>query len=90
MPRGMHKSRTLRRVFVKTPSGKNVLHYRKRKPSRAHCGACGAILTTVPRELPAKMANIPKSKKRPERPYGGLLCTKCLRMMMKERARSEE
>jgi len=90
MPRGMFKSRTLRRVFVKTHSGKNKLHYRRRKPSRAHCAGCGAILVTVPRELPAGMRNISKSKKRPERPYGGTLCTKCLRMMMKEKARSEE
>ena len=30
MPSGKHKSRTLRRVFVKTPGKKLVVHYRKR------------------------------------------------------------
>lgn len=90
MPSGKHKSRTLRKVFVKTPGGNNKVHYRKRKPARAKCAGCGAVLASVPRELPAKMANLPKTAKRPERPFGGVLCSTCMRMMMKEKARSEE
>jgi large subunit ribosomal protein L34e len=90
MPSGKHKSRTLRKVFVKTPGGNNKIHFRKRKPARAKCAGCGTVLPAVPRELPAKMANLPKTAKRPERPFGGVLCSTCMRMMMKEKARSEE
>ena len=90
MPSGKHKSRTLRRVFVRTPGAETKIHYRKRKPSAAHCAGCGVKLPGVPWELPAKMANLPKTKKRPERPYGGMLCSTCLRMFMKDKARSEE
>jgi len=89
MPAGKHKSRTLRRVFVKTPSGINKIHYRKRKPSKAKCGACGKQLAGVPRELPSKMRNLPKTKKRPERPYGGILCSQCMRELFKNKVRSQ-
>lgn len=87
MPAGKHKSRRLRRVFVKTP-GKTVLHYRRRKPSRAKCAECKKPLAGVPRELPNRMANLPKSAKKPERPYGGNLCSTCTRAVLKKQARA--
>jgi large subunit ribosomal protein L34e len=89
MPAGRHKSRTLRRVKVKTPGAENKVSYRERKPKKAVCGKCGAILSGVPRERPTKMQNMPKTVKRPERPYGGVLCARCTRAMMVEKARSE-
>jgi large subunit ribosomal protein L34e len=87
MPTGRQKSRSLRRVYRKTPGGKVVLHYRKRKPKLARCGSCGAVLKGVAKERPSKIKNMPKTKKRPSRPYGGVLCTKCLRKLMIEKAR---
>ena len=77
MPAPRYRSRTFRRVFKKVASGV-VLHYRRRKPGKAKC-TCGAMLHGVPRELPYKMASMPKTKKKPERPYGGVLCSKCMR-----------
>ncbi|MBW3003292.1 50S ribosomal protein L34e [Candidatus Woesearchaeota archaeon] len=88
MPAGRHKSRTMRRVHVKTPGGKTSLQYRRRKPGKAKCGKCGKILSGVPRELPYKMRNMAKTKKRPERPFGGVLCPACSRALLKEKARS--
>lgn len=79
MPSGRHKSRTLRRVFVRTPGSRTVLRYRKRKPARALCAACKKPLAGVPRERPHKMQNMPKTAKRPERPFGGNLCSACSR-----------
>ncbi len=73
------KSRSLRRVFRRTPGGKTVIHYEPRKPKKAHCASCGAVLKGVLRERPYKMQNIPKTKKRPSRPYGGMLCSRCMR-----------
>jgi large subunit ribosomal protein L34e len=87
MPRGMFKSGRLRKVFVKAPGGRTKLHYRQRKPSKAICASCKKQLSGVPRELPAKMRNLPKSAKRPERPYGGTLCSVCTRKLMQQKAR---
>ena len=86
MVSGMHKSRTFRRVFRKTPGGKTVLHYKLRNPKAAKCGTCGAVLKGVPRKRPVDMQNMPKTQKRPERPYGGVLCSKCTREKIKQQA----
>ncbi len=90
MPTGKHKSRTLRRVFVKTPGSRVVKHFRRRKPSKASCGGCGSELKAVPKQVPSKMKNMPKTAKRPQRPFGGVLCSRCMRLVMKEQAREEQ
>ncbi len=87
MVSGIHKSRTFRRVSRKTPGGRVVLHHVLRKPKKAHCGTCGDVLKGVARERPRKMQNMPKTMKRPERPYGGVLCSKCLRQKIKDETR---
>ncbi len=87
MPAPRQRSRSLRRIHRKTPGGRTVMHYRKKKPSKAICGKCGGVLKGVPRERPYKMMKMAKTKKRPERPYGGFLCSRCMRNRMIERAR---
>lgn len=88
MPAPKYRSRRFRRVFVRTPGGVNRMHYIKRKPAKAKCGSCGAVLKGVPRERPCKMMNMPKTAKRPERPYGGVLCSRCMRLKIKAGART--
>ncbi len=88
MVSGMHKSRTFRRIHKKTPGGKVVLHHVLRKPKIAHCANCGDALKGVPRERPIKMQKMPKTAKRPERPFGGVLCSKCLKQQIKNKARN--
>ena len=90
MPEPYKRSRRLRRLQVKVPGGATKLHYQERKPGKAKCGKCGALLKGVPRERPFKMQNLPKTKKRPERPYGGNLCSKCTRVLIVEKARSNK
>lgn len=87
MPRGMFKSGRLRKVFVKTPGGRTKVHYRLRKPARAICGNCRKQLAGIPREVSSKMANLPKTAKRPERPYGGVLCSACTKSLLRCKAR---
>lgn len=87
MARPNRRSRTFRRVFRRTPGGNTVLQYKKRKPSKAVCCQCGKVLSGVPRERPHKMHNLPKTKKRPERPYGGMLCSACTRRKIIAQAR---
>ena len=79
MPAPRLRSRSLRKIFRKVPGGNTHLHFKRRKPKIAKCGNCGAILKGIPRELPFRMRNLPKTKKRPERPFGGVLCSKCMR-----------
>tara|TARA_Y100000310_G_scaffold275670_1_gene292328 strand:+ start:5571 stop:5834 length:264 start_codon:yes stop_codon:yes gene_type:complete len=82
MPSGKHKSRTLRRVFVRTISGNVTKHFRKRKSAKRSCGGCGSTLKGVPHNIQSKFKNLSKTKKRPERPYGGVLCSSCMRKKM--------
>lgn len=82
-----HKNRSFRRVIVKL-ANRLTVHYKRNKPKKAHCSNCGGKLAGVPRERPYKMRNMPKTAKRPERPFGGKLCSKCLRAEMKSKARS--
>ena len=89
MVRRALRSKSLRKVKVKTPGGDTVTHYRKRKPSKAHCGNCGRVLSGVARARQTELKNMAKTKKRPERPYGGNLCSKCMRSLIVEKARSQ-
>ncbi len=83
----MYKSRSLRRVYRKTPSNKVVVNYKKRKPKKKRCAGCGALLKGVARERPYKMMKMPKTKKKVQRPYGGYYCSKCMRKVLIEKAR---
>jgi large subunit ribosomal protein L34e len=83
MPTGKYRSRTLRRIHKRTPGGRTVLRYKKRAPGKAVCAVCGAELHGIPRTKPSKIRHTPKTKKRPERPYGGYLCSRCMRVKVK-------
>lgn len=83
---GRQKSRTLRRKKTRVPSGKVVVHYVPRNHSRPSCGKCGCPLSGIPRTI-RSLANVSKSQKRPERPYGGVLCSKCTRQTIVDRFR---
>ncbi len=88
MPKGREKSGRFRKVFVRSPGGNVKVHYRERKPKAAHCPVTGQKLKGVPRERPAKMASMPKTHKRPERPYGGVLSSRAMRDVMKQKAQT--
>jgi len=84
MPDGKHKSRTLRRVFVKTPGKENKIQYKKRKPSKRECSECNQVLHGIPHMIQSKFKNLAKSKKQPQRPYAGKLCSSCMRKKIRE------
>ena len=88
MVEGRLRSRTFRRVFVRTPGNRVTMHYRRRKPNFAQCRDCGARLKGVPRGLPFELKNMPKTAKRPERPFGGILCSSCSRKVIVANARN--
>ncbi|MBI3032435.1 50S ribosomal protein L34e [Candidatus Woesearchaeota archaeon] len=87
MPEPRKRSRTLRRVYIRTPGGRNIIHYRPRKPKLGTCPITGETLKGVPRANSCKMQNMPKSSKRPSRPFGGVLSSRAMRMALKQRVR---
>ena len=87
MPSPRRRSRSLRIVHKKLPGGRLTFHYRKKKPKKAHCANCKKILHGVPRERPYRMRNMPKTMKRPERMFGGVLCSSCSRRTIIENVR---
>ncbi len=87
MPAPRLRSRSLRKVFRKVTGSRVSVHYEKRKPNAARCGNCGAMLHGVPRELPYKTRTMAKTKKRPQRPFGGVLCSKCMRQTIIDKVR---
>ena len=88
MVRGNRRSRTYRRIHIKTPSGKNKIIYKKRKIGDSKCADCGKRLY-LKKSTQNKFKNITKSKKRPERPFGGYLCSKCTRKKIIELVRKK-
>lgn len=88
MPAMRYRSRSYRRRQVRTPGGKTVLRYKKKKTSKHVCAECGKLLHGVPRGRPYEINKLAKSKKRPNRPYGGYLCSECVRKVFKKEARS--
>lgn len=88
MPRPMYRSRTFRRVKVKTPGGTVKIHYKKPKNKQAHCAECKRVLPGVARGTKTTVRKAAKSSRRPERPFGGNLCSACMRQELKNRARS--
>ncbi|RUM47877.1 MAG: 50S ribosomal protein L34e [Hyperthermus sp.] len=87
MPRPMYRSRSLRRVYVRLPGGRTVVHYERRRPKQARCAVCGRPLNGVPRLRPSALRKLPLTKKRPERMYGGVLCAVCLEKLLKKSIR---
>ena len=87
MPKPGHRSRSLRRVQKKMPGGRLRQVYIERKPKIHKCALCGAELKGIPRLMPTKAKNTPKTRKRPQRINGGFLCNRCARAKLKQEAR---
>ena len=77
------RSRTIKRIKIKTTK-RTAPHYRRKKPKQARCSICNDFLKGIPRGNNCEIKKLPKTKKRPERPYGGVLCSKCSRKKIME------
>lgn len=83
-----YRSRSMRHVYVKTPGGRTTIHYKPRNPKTGRCPITGEELKGMPRVSANKRRNMPKTKKRPQRPFGGVLSSKAMRKLVKEEART--
>lgn len=81
------RSRSLRRVPKSLPGGGLSVHYERRRPGRARCAICGGELHGVPRLRASRARGLAKTEKRPERPYGGVVCPQCLKRGLKAASR---
>ncbi len=77
----------MKRVKVKLPSKRIVIRKRKKKPKAPKCAICKKPLHGIPRVRATELKKLAKSEKRVERPYGGYLCSECMREVMREKAR---
>jgi large subunit ribosomal protein L34e len=84
-----NKSRSRKRVKVKLPGGKTVMHYKQKKPGKHVCGRCGNQLSGVPSKTVNKLANMAKTEKVPTRPYAGVLCSECTQQLFTYKARMD-
>ena len=66
-----YKSRTLKRVSKKTPGNRVSIHFRRKNPKGAFCGISGNRLNGISRKRPGRFNTLSKSKKRPNRKFGG-------------------
>jgi large subunit ribosomal protein L34e len=81
------KSRTFRRLSKKTPSGKITLKFERKNQKKPVCGVCGAILQGIKHSSQKGLNKLSKTQRRPERAFGGVLCSKCSRERIKAIAR---
>jgi len=71
--------RSGKRKLVKTDGGRYYYKSVPDKPKYAHCATCDRPLPGVPRGTTVEIRRLKKSERRPSRPYGGQLCSPCLR-----------
>lgn len=81
------RSKKLRKIHVRSPSGRSKIIYKKRKPKSTKCAICKKVLHGTPRERIYKIKNISKSKKTPRRIFGGYLCASCTKREIIKRNR---
>jgi large subunit ribosomal protein L34e len=84
MVQRMLRTRSVKKKRVRTPGNRLVTHYEMKKPNVARCSFCKKPLHGIPRVNPSRMRKLPKSSRRPERPYGGTLCSACTRLLLRK------
>lgn len=62
---------------------------KSKRPKIAKCANCGKKLQGVPRLQPSKLRKLPKSRRKPNRPYGGYLCSECMRELFRKKVRGD-
>ena len=89
MVRRSLRSRSLRKVKVKTPGSRVVLHYVKRKPKVGSGSITGEKLKGIDRGFDRERQNMSKSQRRPSRPYGGVLSSRGMRAVLRVKAKEK-
>ncbi|MFH1054787.1 MAG: hypothetical protein V1744_01700 [Candidatus Altiarchaeota archaeon] len=72
------RTRSRKKVKIRTPGARTVTHFRQEKAGHVTCGRCKSQLGGVASGSPTWMKSISKSQRIPDRSYGGVLCPNCL------------
>ena len=83
------RTRSVKKKRIRTPGGRNVTHFKRKKASKPVCGLCEKQLCGVASGTATKMKNTAKTKKIPSKPYAGVLCTICLDRLIRYQTRME-
>lgn len=83
MVRRYLRTRSRKRVKLKTPGGLEVTHFKEKKPGKPICGRCWKTLGGMPNRIPSEMRAMKSSERIPSRPYAGVLCNQCLDELMR-------
>ncbi|KNC48717.1 50S ribosomal protein L34e [Thecamonas trahens ATCC 50062] len=74
-----YNTKSNRTRVVKTPGGRLVVHYMKKKPKGVSCGDCGVQLHGVKCMRGMQQSRAAKSDLSVNRAYGGSRCPGCVR-----------
>ncbi|MBU0761636.1 MAG: hypothetical protein KKD39_01310 [Candidatus Altiarchaeota archaeon] len=83
------RTRSKKKIKVKTPGGKNVTHFRLGKAKKKKSAIYGKPLSGVVSGTATKMRNTVKSGKIPKRPYAGVLNPQELDQLIRYVVRTE-
>lgn len=86
MVAGARRSRSMKRVAVRKPSSKSVIEYRRGRAQKPTCPS-GRELPGTARGGKHELGGLTKTQRRPSRPFGGVLSSPALRVVMRERAK---
>lgn len=79
------RSRSYRKLQVRTPGARTVTHYEKKNKGSEKCAVCKKPLRGFSRLTPRKFKNQNKTQKQVSRKYGGYMCHKCLAKELKSK-----
>ena len=77
--RHSYRTKSNRVRAIKTPGGKLVARYIKKRGAGPKCGDCGTRLQGLPALRPKEYKNLTKREKHVSRAYGGSRCAGCVR-----------
>jgi len=86
MPRPALRTHSKAKTKTRTPGGKISIHVRPRKTKKARCSICGKPLHGTHVGIEARKLSL--SEKRPNRPYGGQICSTCLSTLIATKVRA--
>lgn len=74
--------------FKKRTISKTVIRMKRRKAGVPKCAICKKYLHGMKKLHQIEMKKLSKTEKRPERAYGGYLCSSCARETFREKVRN--
>jgi len=87
MPAPRYRSRSKNQKKIVTPGKISKVHYEKPPTVFSKCAGCGRTISSMPRLRGPNIHKISKSKRRPNRIFGGHYCPSCLSRRIKAAVR---